>query len=237
MKKNTENLIDNTADQLCNAVHAVGFIKPKFDPHSQGFLPPQLEIIGTAFLLKDKRSVITCAHVVLQFANLPIELSGILVIGKKGSYRPVTIDCVDHAHDLAVLRFKKLPMETDIQFNEFLNLQFGEGLELSEQYASVSDKVAYSGFPLGNQLLTQLHEPTYFEGIVGIKVRKDDIRKQVQISGPVIEGFSGAPIVSKSSKKVIAIVSNSPSQQAGNAGIFMGISWEHIQAISSLINS
>lgn len=227
----------NIPETLSVAVRAVGFIKPKFDPQQQGFLPPQLEVIGTAFLLRDRQVVITCDHVVRQFANLPVELAGILVIGQKGNYRPVSIDCVDYAHDLAVLRFKKLIQENDEQFKGFLKTQFDTGLELTDIYAEVGDKVAYAGFPLGNQLLTQLHEPTYTEGVIGMKVRNSEIRKEVQISGSVTGGFSGAPIISQGTKKIVAMVSNSPSQEAGNAGIFMGISWEHIKAIANLAKS
>ena len=236
-KKEIQKIKDNTAERLTSAVRAVGFIKPKFDPQQQGFLPPQLEVIGTAFLLKDKQVIITCDHVVRQFANLPVELAGILVIGQKANYRPVSIDCVDYAHDLAILRFKKLTQETDEQFNQFLQNEFGSGLELSTEYSEVSEKVAYTGFPLGNQLLTQLHEPTYFEGVVGIKVRDSGIRKEVQISGSVIGGFSGSPIINKDTQKVVAMVSNSPSPEAGSAGIFMGVSWQHIKAISDLAKS
>ena len=90
---------------------------------------------------------------------------------------------------------------------------------------------------MGNQLLTQLHEPTYFEGIIGIKVRNSGVRKEIQISGSVIGGFSGAPIINKKSQKIVAMVSNSPTTEAGNAGIFMGISWEHIKAIAGLAKS
>jgi len=239
MEINKENEKQNSKvpEILSNAVRAVGFIKPKFDPLQQGFLPPQLEVIGTAFLLKDKQVIITCDHVVRQFANLPVELAGMLVIGQKGNYRPVSIDCVDYAHDLAILRFKKLVQENEDQFKIFLKSQFDTGLELSDIYANVAEKVAYAGFPLGNQLLTQLHEPTYTEGVVGIKVRNSEIRKEVQISGSVIGGFSGAPIISQYTKKVVAMVSNSPSKEAGNAGIFMGISWEHVKAIANLAKS
>lgn len=237
MTSNIEIRTDNSAEILSGAVRAVGFIKPKFDPQQLGFLPPQLEVIGTAFLLKDKQVIITCDHVVRKFANLPVELAGILVIGQKANYRPVSIDLIDYAHDLAILRFKKLAQETEQQFNSFMQSQFNTGLELSEVYANVSDRVSYMGFPLGNQLLTNLHEPTYFEGVIGIKVRKTDIRKEVQISGSVINGFSGAPIISKENGRVIAMVSNSPSQEAGGAGIFMGISWEHIKAIADLAKS
>ena len=59
---------------ILKAVRAVGIIKPKFDPQQQGFIPPQLEIKGTAFLLKDFNIVLTCAHVIQELINFPVEL-------------------------------------------------------------------------------------------------------------------------------------------------------------------
>lgn len=227
----------NFASLVCGSVRAVGFIKPKFEPQVQNFLPPQLEVIGTAFLLKDYKVIVTCEHVIRQFANLPVELAGILVIGEQGKYRPVSIDSIDYAHDLAILRFKQLQQEPDVNYNNFLNTAFVSGLSLVDSYPEVSSKVAYAGFPLGNQLLNQLHEPTYTEGVVGIKMRQQKVRKEIQISGAIVSGFSGAPIVSIEGQKVLGIVSNSPSKDAGNSGIFMGISWEHIKAIATLANS
>ena len=220
------------------AVRAVGLIKPRFDPTQQGFVPPQLEVIGTAFLLKKHQVIITCEHVVRNFVNFPIEITGMLVIGRQGRYSPVSIDSVDFAHDLAILRFVKNPNLTEEKFKEFLNNQFFTGLELTDKYPEVSTKVGYAGYPLGTQLLNQKHDPTYSEGVVGIKLCETSVRKEIRITGPVVGGFSGSPIILKDDpQKVIAVVANSPSKEAGNANIFSGISWEHIEAIAKLAKS
>lgn len=222
---------------ICEAVRAVGLIKPKFDPARQGFLPPQLEVFGTAFLLKDYNTIITCEHVVRNFVNFPIEITGMLVIGKHGNYSPVSIDSVDFAHDLAILRFKN-PNLSDEQFKEFLNKEFSTGLEIIDKYPDVATKVAYAGYPLGTSLLNQKHDPTYSEGVIGVKVCETNIRKEIRITGPVVGGFSGAPIVlERNPTKVLGIVSNSPTKDTGNANIFSGISWEHIKAIAELAKS
>ncbi|MFA5188657.1 MAG: serine protease [Patescibacteria group bacterium] len=223
---------------VCAGVRAVGLVRPRFDPIQQGFLPPQLDVIGTAFLLKGYEVIITCEHVVRDFVNNPTEIIGMLVIGKQGIYFPVSIDSTDFAHDLAILRFRKNPNITDEKFKEFLGNEFSTGLELTDRYPDVSTKVGYAGYPMGTQLLNQKHDPTYSEGVVGIKLCETDIRKEIRITGPVAGGFSGSPIVLKESpQKVIAALANSPTKEAGDANIFSGISWEHIKAIATLAKS
>lgn len=161
-----------------------------------------------------------------------------LVVGKQGNYTPVTIDMIDFIHDLAVLRFQKNPRMNQQEFDNFVNKEFSTGLEVVNNYSDVSTKVAYAGFPLGIRLLDQQHNSTYSEGIVSIKMRNDNLRKQIQISGSIVGGFSGAPIVLKDNPaQLLGMISNSPSKEAGDANIFMGISWEHIKAIAKLANS
>jgi len=231
-------LVKNVKLPVCDAVRAIGLIKPKFDQSRQGFLPPQLEVIGTAFLLRDYKVLVTCEHVVRNFINLPIEISGMLVMGRLGQYSPVSIDCVDFAHDLAILRFIKNQNTTDEVFKVFLENEFSSGLEIVDKYSGASTKVAYAGYPLGTQLLNQKHDPTYSSGVVGIELCEGLFRKEVRITGPVIGGFSGSPIVLEDApQKVLGVVSNSPTKEAGNVNIFMGVSWEHIKAIAELANS
>lgn len=214
-----------------NAVRAIGVIKPKFDNQKQNFLPPQLEVIGTAFWLKDYKVIISCAHVVRRFTETSVDQAGMLVIGKKGNYQPIFIDSVDYAHDLAVLRL----MSND---NALIEKEAESGLSVSDKYYDVATNLAYAGYPLGNQLLNQKHEPTYSEGVIGIKLREHNIRKEIQISGPIIGGFSGSPIVLKDdSSKIVAVVSNGPADSNKNSNIFMGISWEHVKAIAKLAKS
>lgn len=224
---------------ILKAVRAVGIIKPKFDPQQQGFIPPQLEIKGTAFLLKDFNIIVTCAHVIQPLINLPVELGGSLVIGKEANYQPISVDSIDFVHDLAVLRFIKNPQMPQDMFNQMIEKEFDNGLLLSEKEPEVSHGVMYAGYPLGNILLNAKHDPSYSEGVVSVCDRENEFgRKEFQISGSIVGGYSGSPITFKSdSQKIVGVVSNSPSKEAGDAGIFMAISYKHIKALAELANS
>ena len=224
---------------ILKAVRAVGIIKPKFDPQQQGFIPPQLEILGTAFLLKDSKIIVTCAHVIQRIINLPVELGGMLVIGKEANYQPILIDNVDFVHDLAVLRFRKNTQTPQAMFDAMVNAEFNNGLLISENDPVVSDGVMYAGYPLGNILLNSKHDPSYSEGVISVCDRKNDFgRKEFQISGSIVGGYSGAPVTLKSDpQKIVGIVSNSPSKEAGTAGIFMAVSYQHIKALAELSGS
>ena len=234
----TQELISKKPDIL-KAVRAVGIIKPKFDPQQQGFIPPQLEIVGTAFLLKDFNIILTCAHVVQNFINLPVELGGMLVIGRETNYQPISIDNVDFVHDLAVLRFKKNQQTPKEMFDKMIKTEFENGLLISEKEPIVSDGTMYAGFPLGNILLNSKHDPSYSEGVISVCDRINEFgRKEFQISGSIAGGYSGSPVTLKSNpQRVIGIVSNSPSKEAGDAGIFMAVSYKHIKALAELSKS
>jgi V8-like Glu-specific endopeptidase len=106
-------------------------------------------------------------------------------------------------------------------------------LDLIAAYPKTSTKVAWAGYPLGIFLLNQIHQPTYSEGVVGIDKRVDQIRKNIQISGTVVGGYSGSPVIEKESGCIIGVVSDGPE----NAGIFMAVSFEHVKAIASLATS
>lgn len=232
-----ENIV--VSPSILKAVRAVGIIKPKFDPQQQGFMPPQLEIRGTAFLLKDYNVIVTCAHVIQSLINLPIELGGVLVIGKEANYQPVFVDNIDFVHDIAVLRFvKNAQMPQDV-FNQMIKNEFESGLLLSEHDPVVSDGIMYAGYPLGNILLNAKHDPSYSEGVISVCDRQNEFgRKEFQISGSIVGGYSGSPVTLKSdSQKIVGIVSNSPSKEAGDAGIFMAVSYKHIKALAELSNS
>lgn len=235
----TQELITNNPPKILKAVRAVGFIKPRFDSAQQGFTPPQLEILGTAFLLKDLKVIVTCAHVIKQFINLPIEISGILVMGKEANYQPISIDNVDFAHDLAILRLKNNNKILQDMFNKMVTAEFEDGLLISDCNPTVSDGVMYAGYPLGNILLNSKHDPSYSEGVISMCNRENKFgTKEFQISGNIVGGYSGSPITLKSlPEKVIGIISNSPTKEAGEAGIFMAISYQHIKALADLANS
>ncbi len=235
----TQEITNENNIPIPKAVRAFGIIKPRFDPQQQGFIPPQLEIRGTAFLLKDFNIIVTCAHVVQHLINLPVELAGMLVVGKEANYQPVSIDNIDFVHDLAVLRFRKNAQMPQEMFDNMIKTEFDNGLLLSDNDPVVSNNVMYAGYPLGNVLLNAKHDPSYSEGIVSMCNRENEFgRKEFQISGSIAGGFSGAPVTLKNEpKKVIGVVSNSPSKEASDVGIFMAISYIHIKALADLSNS
>lgn len=221
----------NKKPYVCNAVLAVGTLKPEFDPAQKNFIPPQLRVRGTGFWLKHHEAFITCAHVVADLAQTPIELSGMLVVGGNGApYLKATISVIDFMHDLAVLH-----VDGD---DNFLKQQSEAGFDIIDKAIEVGEKVAYAGFPFGNLLLNERHTPTYSEGVIGTDILDKNGPKEIQISGPIAGGYSGAPIVLQSDpSKIIAVVSNSPSKEAGDASIFKGIHWTHLKEILDLIGS
>lgn len=220
---------------LLSAVRTIGILKPKFNPIAKSFDAPQLEVNGTGFWLSNG-SFITCAHVVESLLNQPIEMTGILVVGGNlKPYRKATVSILDYQHDIAILNIEP-NNEEDI---EAIKIEVNEGLEICEEHLNVGDKIAYAGFPLGTQLLNEKHSPTYAEGVIGNDVNDEkEGPKTIQISGPVIGGYSGAPIVlRKNYKKVVGVVSHSPSLEAGQASIFRSVHWKHVKELNDLSNS
>lgn len=221
----------DTRPFVCRAVRCVGTIKPQFDAKNKSFRAPTLSVSGTGFWLKDSKAFVTCAHVVEGMLRGTIDQTGMLVVGGNGcDYQKATVAILDYAHDLAVLSL-------DVN-KDYIELQCQSGLSLVDKQFNVGDKVAYAGFPFGNELLNSKHSPTYSEGIVGTEVLEDTIPKTIQISGAVAGGYSGSPITLRDDPgKVIAVLANSPSVQAGQASIFQGISWKHVKEICDLAMS
>lgn len=220
---------------LLESVRAVGIIKPRFNPTSKGFEPPQLAVLGTGFWLTSGVFV-TCAHVIENIENLPIDIVGMLVVGGNGKpYRKATIAITDNIHDLAILTVEP----NNDSDNSSLTQEFTAGLSICDKDVSVGERIAYAGFPLGNQLLNEKHSPSYAEGVIGSEIMSEKVGfKTIQISGPVIGGYSGSPIVLKRDpSKVLSMVSRSPSEEAGQASIFQGIHWKHIKHIADLARS
>lgn len=216
---------------IYSAVRAVGVLKPKFQqvPGAQVFAD-SLDVRGTAFWLKDEKLLVTCAHVVQELLGAPLEVSGLLVVGNQGNFQRATIGIVDYAHDLAVLNLIATP--------QVIESEAATGLLIAQSYPDVGARVGYAGFPLGQQLLASSPHPTYAVGVIGTQVRQQGNRKDVQVSGPVVGGYSGSPVVAEEKPdSVVGMVSNSPSPEAGQAGIFMATSWEHIAALARLANS
>jgi len=209
---------------LHDAVFSVGTFKPKFNPGNGKMFSDELNILGTAFLTSKSSVLITCAHVVDSLLKLPlVELAGLLVVGYKGQFYRAIIQILDYQHDLAVLKIVD-PFDVAIK-----------GLDISSEGPKQSERVCWAGYPLGNYLLNQLHDPTYNEGVVGIAKREENNlgRKYIQISGVVIGGYSGSPVINKLSGEIIGVVSNGPE----NTGIFMAISFEHVCGLINLAES
>jgi hypothetical protein len=216
---------------IYSAVRAVGVLKPKFQqvPGAQVFAD-SLDVRGTAFWLKNEKLLVTCAHVVQELLGAPLEVSGLLVVGNQGNFQRATIGVVDYARDLAVLSLIASP--------QVIESEAATGLLIAQSYPDVGARVGYAGFPLGQQLLASSPDPTYAVGVIGTQVRQQGNRKDVQVSGPVVGGYSGSPVVAEEKPdSVVGMVSNSPSPEAGQAGIFMATSWEHIAALARLANS
>ncbi|MEK6563666.1 MAG: serine protease [Candidatus Omnitrophota bacterium] len=212
------------------AVRAIGTLRPKFQPSQGKAFIEGLDVIATAFWLKDYKVLITCAHVVENLLGAPIELIGLLVVGNMGKYSRAVVSCIDLDHDLSILRLAEVPQD-------FIDKESQDGLVLVNANPGVGEPVGYAGFPLGQQLLNSTHAPTYAEGVIGAALRHAGVRKNIQITGAVAGGFSGSPVVLKGTDKLIGVLSNSPSKEAGQANIFLASSWEHVKAIAELSRS
>ncbi len=219
-KKENKKIIDMVS-LMNDSIASVGTFKPKFNPQAGKVFSDELNILGTAFWISSKNVLVTCAHVVAEVLQSPFELAGLLVIGYKGNFYRTAVSVIDHQHDLAILTVID-PIE-----------KITSGLELTKSYPKVSTKVSWAGYPLGNLLLNQIHQPTYNEGVVGIEKRDEGNRKVIQISGTVVGGYSGSPVVTTRDYKVVGVVSNGPQ----NAGIFMAVSYEHLEALYNLATS
>ncbi len=225
------NITNNHQEPLVyKAVRAVGILQPKFQPSRGKAFIENLNVIATAFWLKDYKILITCAHVVQNLIGAPIEITGLLVVGNRGNYNRAVVRAIDMEHDLAALRLADVPPE-------FIERESLDGLEIIEQYPVVGTVIGYSGFPLGNQILNSTHAPTYAEGVVGAQMRHRGVRKDIQITGVVTSGFSGSPVVLQGTNKLVGVLSDSPSKEAGGANIFMAVSWEHVKALAELSKS
>ncbi len=222
----TTNPLTNGTPPIYGAVRAVGVLKPKFQDQTAGkVFADSLDVRGTAFWLAKEKVLITCAHVVQGLVEAPLELSGLLVVGHRGTFLRASIAAVDYLHDLAVLH---LGAPQDV-----IDAEAATGLHIGDHYPQVGVRVAYAGYPLGQQLLAASPHPTYTVGVIGTQQRGSAGLKNIQISGPVVGGYSGSPIVREDQPTfVIGVVSNSPSKEAGQAGIFMATSWEHLSALA-----
>lgn len=230
-KKLVRNAKDKTGPPtVYKAVRAIGILRPRFQPSQGKAFVESLDVIATAFWLRDYKILVTCAHVVEKLLGAPIEITGLLVVGNMGKYNRAVIGAIDMEHDLAILRL------ADVS-DDFIKEETRDGLDITDVYPTVGEKLGYAGFPLGKQVLNSTHAPTYAEGVVGAQLRHQGVRKNIQVTGVVAGGFSGSPVVSKKTNMLVGVLSNSPSKEAGNTSIFMATSWEHVKSLANLSKS
>lgn len=220
-------MIAQNDPKVYGAVRAIGILRPKFQPSQGKAFIEGLDVIATAFWLKKYKLLITCAHVVESLISAPVEVIGLLVVGNRGDYKRAAVYAIDNQHDLAVLCLADVA-------DDIINSEAADGLTLIEDQPAVGTSVSYAGFPLGAQLLNSTHAPTYAEGTVAASLRDHGLKKEIQITGPVAGGFSGSPVTIKGSKRLIGVLANSPSVEAGSVAIFMATSWQHVKAIAEL---
>lgn len=224
------SVTDTGQPQVYKSVRAVGVVKPTYQQKNKIF-GNNLQVIGTAFWLKNYKVLVTCAHVVQGLLAGPLEQTGLLVVGNLGKYARAAITSFDLAHDLAILQIVE---ESD----QFIETESNSGLEIIDNYPQVGKAVGYAGFPMGSQLLNSIHSPTYAEGVVAVQLREGPLRKEIQITGAVAGGYSGAPVVLKdNSSKLIGVLSSGPSAPGTQGNIFMAISWAHVKALAELAKS
>jgi len=215
--------------EVYKAVRAVGVVKPTYMPQGKSF-GNNLQVVGSAFWLKHYKVLVTCAHVIQNLSTGPLEQTGLLVVGNLGKYARASISSIDLGHDLAILQIIE-------EAEAFIDAEAESGLEITDSYPQVGKAVGYAGFPMGSQLLNSIHSPTYAEGVVAVQLREGPWRKEIQVTGAVAGGYSGAPVALKEGSKLIGVLSSGPSAPGTQGNIFMAISWEHVKAIAELAKS
>lgn len=214
-----------------SSARPIGIIKPEFI-HQQGrVFADKLNILGTGFWIKDTDLIVTCAHVVEGVVKAPVPIAGLLVIGmSQGGFQKTIVRVLDWAHNLAVLRLDGPA--------QMIAIEAANGLEIASAYPNVGDAIEYAGFPLGEELLTGNFEATFADGVVGNPMRQVNEMKTIQLTGPVVGGFSGSPVAKRDApNKIIGMVSHSTSERAGAAGIHRIVAWEHIDALVKLAST
>lgn len=210
------------------AVRPVWILIPKYNDNSPSKFDISIDVIWTAFWLKNHKVLVTCAHVVQELVA-PIEKSWILYVWLSSwEFIQAKISCIDFSHDLAILTIdEKVAEEESVTW-----------LELCEEYPSVWTKIWYAWYPWWNILFLDWEAtPTYAEWVVWNQIRDNILRKNIQITWTVFWWFSWWPVVSLENNQLVAVISNSPNSSMWQAGIFMSTSFEHVKAIAELNNS
>jgi len=195
-------------------------------------------ILGTGFYLKNKPFVVTCYHVIAQFLD-PVNIQSPhseqaindehrfrfiknLLVGNENGKEKAQIVAMDSKHDLALLEVQ-IPESHRKEESAF-------GFELAKDYPKIGERIGYCGYPVADMLCKESIQPTYAEGAAGSFVQKTKTINKIQISGPIIGGFSGSPIFSRYKQKIVyGVAYDSFADNAtGRSEIFFGVGFEHI---------
>ena len=197
----------------------------------------QTHIMGTGFYLKNKPFIVTCYHVIAKCLD-PVNIKSphsehaikeegqrfiqnLLVGSEKGRDKALIV-AIDSKHDLALL-------EVQIPENQRKEESIC-GFELAKDYPKIGERVGYCGYPMADLLCRESIQPTYAEGAAGSFVQKTKTINKIQISGPIIGGFSGSPIFSRYKQKIVyGVAYDSAADNAtGRSEIFFGVGYEHV---------
>lgn len=135
--------------------------------------------IGTGFLVRDKRTFVTAAHVVSN-GEVPTVKFG------KGSYLSVRSMAVSKANDLAVLEVEDEVSAEPLALGD--SEEIGPGAQV---------------FAIGTALGALSH--TLTDGMLS-GIRRDGPTELIQVTSPFSPGMSGGPVLSKDAK-VLGVIS------------------------------
>jgi len=226
--------------EFVNAVRWIGSAIPQHAPNPETgeMFTTRISVSGTGFYLKNKPFLITCYHVVSDFVEQEDKIaegllqgeeenkSKVLLVGSPFGCSPASVVAVDIKHDIAIL-------ETHVP-EELRKEESKIGFQIGKYFPKIGERVAYCGYPLGDALCGETHHPTYAEGAIGSVPRLSKEINRIQISGPIVGGYSGSPIFSRYHQNTFLgmVYQTAPDVRAGQAGIFYGVGYEHIENLA-----
>lgn len=239
-KKNTKSGKQRYYPEYVDGVRWIGVDYAEFNHEGDvnEMFSVNTHVMGTGFYLKNKPFIVTCYHVIrdcLDPVNIktPQSENAIssagerfiqnLVVGSESGKDKALIVAIDTQHDLAIL-------ELQIAENQRLE-ESKNGFELAKEYPKIGERVGYCGYPISDRLCKDTYQPTYAEGSIGSFVKKTKTINKIQISGPIIVGFSGSPIFSRYKQNIVYGVAydSAADDSTGRSEIFFGVSYEHLQ--------
>lgn len=186
-----KNFINNI-QSIKPSVVPIAFAQPTLNPGE-----PNLNIVGTGFVVSKEGYVCTCAHVI--FGK-----QGQLQVGIKesGDYKLAfaQICVVDNERDIAIL---KLPLPPQDRKIEFIPIKFGDS-----QHVIEGQEIAFTGFPFGG-FTGGGFTPSTTKGIISA-IRSKNIGgvevNHFQLDAVTMEGNSGAPVFDIDNGEIVGIV-------------------------------